>query len=109
VKGRGHNKPNRPPSRREFAKILAALAAVPLAGAAESATAQTTRPADSLLETAKKLNQIADIRYGKYLTEEQKHQVRRHIVSQLRAAERLGKFSFANGDEPAFIFRPDVP
>jgi hypothetical protein len=109
VKGHGHNKSNRPPTRREFAKILAALAAVPLAGAAETATAQTTRPADALVETAKRLNKIADIRYGKFLTEEQKHQVRRHIISQLRAAERLRKFSFANGDEPAFIFRPDVP
>jgi len=109
VKGNGQKKANRPPSRREFAKILAALAAVPLAGAAESATAQTARPADALLETAKSLNKIADIRYGKFLTEEQKHQVRRHLLSQLRAAERLRKFSFGNGDEPAFIFRPDVP
>jgi hypothetical protein len=109
VKGSGQKPNSRQPTRREFAKILAALAAVPVAGTAEPATAQTARPADALLGTANSLNKIADIRYGKFLTEEQKHQVRRHILSQLRAAERLGKFSFANGDEPAFIFRPDVP
>jgi hypothetical protein len=94
-----------PPTRREFAKALAALAAVPL-------VAENARPdeaEDTLSGTARSLSTIAELRYGKLLTEPQRKKVQRSIRSQLRSAERLHKFKFGNGDEPAFIFQADGP
>jgi hypothetical protein len=100
------------PTRREFAKALAALAAAPLVVDTGPVSAQEDRPVtpeDALNATAKNLSKIADIRYGKYLTDKQRKRVQRSITSQLRSAERLKKFKLSSGDEPAFVFRADGP
>jgi hypothetical protein len=92
------------PTRREFARTLAVLAAVPLV--VEPAGADPVE--DVRAVAAKNLSKIVELRYGKFLTPKQKKEVQRGIRSQLRAAERLHKVKLAKGDEPASIFRADV-
>jgi predicted secreted protein len=103
-------KPDRlPPSRREFARTLALLAAAPLAAGPVLAQDVKPPPSDPLMETAKALSEIARIRYGKFLTEDQQKAVQRRIASAVRTGEQLRRFKLVNSDEPAFIFRADVP
>ena len=94
------------PSRREFSKQVALLAAAPVA----AATAQAQqKPADPHLATAEALTEIVRQRSGKSLTEEQLALVKQGILRRLHSAELLKKVKLQNGDEPAFQFRADLP
>jgi hypothetical protein len=66
-------------------------------------------PPDPNTEIAQALTAIARARYGKHLTDEGQKVVRRRIGSELRSAAQLKRIKLKNGDEPAFIFRADVP
>jgi hypothetical protein len=98
------NDPNAHPSRRAFARSVAALAATPLVLSSEAAQAQT-----SDTTVAQSLTELARLRFGKHLTEEQLTQVRRDITRQLHSAGVLHQVKLRNSDEPAVIFRADVP
>jgi hypothetical protein len=100
-------------ARREFTKSLAAMALVPLSARAghtdqEPSAARPTQPqqtaADPTAPEADKLSELARLRYGKHLSEEQAAEVRRSIERGLRNADRLKQFKLKNGDEPAFAF-----
>src|SRR5262249_27171156 len=110
-------------TRREFAKTLAALAALPLMGAGKAlgnterppyATAvnpSTMAPAipqaqapEKPLPEAEALADVARILYGKNLNDDQMAEVKRSLSGRFRAAEAMKKIKLANGDEPAFIF-----
>ena len=90
-------------SRRDFAKLAAvsAIAAAPGAAPAAQEAAQPATDAQALFEMIR-------ARYGKHLDAEQLKQVQAAIASNLRAAERLRKFSVGQ-DDPAFAFSADVP
>jgi hypothetical protein len=101
-------------ARREFTKSLAVMALSPLVARAvepgnqEPAAArprpQQQPPADAPAPEAEKLTELARLRYGKNLSEEQVGEVRRSIERGLRNADRLKQFKLKNGDEPAFAF-----
>jgi hypothetical protein len=94
---------------------VAALAAAPLAAAAGSAAAQGKKPGkqvrqpDTTQVSARALTDIVRARHGKYLTAEQLQAARRRIVGALRSGENLHRIKLTNGDEPAFVFRADLP
>jgi hypothetical protein len=90
------------PTRRQFARTLAALAATPLL--AESAAA-----ADPPRTAADALAEVVRLRHGKHLTDEQMKQVLRSIQTDLRLGDILRRTKLTNGDEPAFAFTADVP
>jgi hypothetical protein len=93
------------PSRREFARTIAGLAATPLA--ASLAAADT--PAESSAAVATALTEIARARFGKLLSEEDVKHIRRSIQREQYGAGLLKQVKLLNSDEPAMIFRADVP
>ena len=109
-------------TRREFARSLAALAAIPLLGAGKTrAEAEVVAPGAETLSTmlfsmpqgqapekplpeAEALAEVARIQYGKYLNDDQMAEIKRSLSGRFRGAEAMKKTKLANGDEPAFIF-----
>ena len=102
------------PSRRRFAKTLAAAA---LATPVLAASAQTTptpkeskapptpqqeppKPSPVALAYA----EVARARFGEQLTPEQFDAVKRGLEGNVRTAERLHAFKLQNSDEPDFVF-----
>jgi hypothetical protein len=97
-------------TRRDFGRAVAGLAAAPLAaGSVAGQGAVPAKAEDPTGETAKWLARIADLRYGKFLTDDQKKHVRRGIVGNLHAARALHRFKIKTEEEPAFLFRADLP
>ena len=95
-----------PPSRREFGKNLALLAATPLAlNAPEPAPAQGG--ASAAVNEA--LFEIVRQRYAKFLTPAQLDEVKRGITRNQASAAMLKQVKLTNSDEPAFSFRGDLP
>jgi hypothetical protein len=114
VSQRKRNSQDAQPTRRDFARTLAVLAATPLVGGAATGLAQDQpkeqpKPADPAAEITKALGEIARIRYGKFLNADQLKKVQRSIGFGIRSGERLGKIKLKNSDEPAFLFWADVP
>jgi hypothetical protein len=109
-------------TRREFAKSLAALAAIPLLGTGKARAGTEAappvaanpltmapaelqaQPSEKPLPEAEALAEVARIQYGKNLNEEQMAEIKRSLSGRFRAAEAMKKTKLANGDEPAFIF-----
>jgi hypothetical protein len=82
-----------------------------LVGSAAEAVAQEPKTAkpETAFTPAKALTEIARLRYGKYLTEEQLKEIERSMERGLASADRLKRFKLTNGDEPAFAFSAEVP
>jgi hypothetical protein len=96
-------------TRREFTKMLAAIAATPLIPHREYLRlplSQTQSP-PAPSPAAEALLEVVRIRYGKIITEEQMNEIKQSIDQALRAADRLKQFKLTNGDEPAFAFSAD--
>jgi hypothetical protein len=109
-------------SRRRFAKtVAAALVATPLArrGVAEAQTPPATKeavappnpqptpspqqpPAPSPLALA--YAEVARLRFGEKLSEEELARLRREMAGNLRAADALRAVKLKNSDEPDFVF-----
>jgi len=94
------------PDRREFAAwIAAALAAV---GLPNLAAAQKLGAAD-----AKRLRDALDamvqIRFGGYLTREQKDEVVQSLVRGFAQSQELARFPLPDQADPAEGFRADLP
>lgn len=95
------------PSRREFTRDLALLAAAPLVVPAASAPAQPSP--DPLLAVATALTEVVKARHGKHLTEEQLHSVGQSVLRLQASAERMKRTPLRNSDEPSVIFQADLP
>jgi hypothetical protein len=98
-------------TRRDFAKHVALVAAIPLISPAATAQAQEAKssndkPADAVSEA---LTEIVRARYGRYLTPDQLKEIKKSMEEKQRAAETMKKRTLQNGDEPAFIFFADLP
>jgi hypothetical protein len=108
---RSHEQQGPQPTRRDFARSLAGLAAVPLAAAASPVLAQSDKPkpADALTDAAQALGELARVRFGKFLGEDQLKAVRRQILRGVFTSRRLQQVKLQNGQEPAFVFRADLP
>jgi hypothetical protein len=92
------------PTRRAFAKSLALLAATPVMTVAQEpkpAKAETTTAAQALTE-------VVRLRYGQFVSDEHLEEIKRSIDRGQHGADRLKQFKLANGDEPAFVFSPEV-
>lgn len=102
------------PSRRQFNKKAALLAATPVVAAIATAapTVQAADPpvaAETLDAQAAALAGIMRGRHGKYLTDEQLQRVQQRIQFNLQMAQRLRQFPLTNHDEPAVVFQADLP
>jgi hypothetical protein len=94
------------PSRREFAKALAVLAA---AGAAPAALAADEPALPNAKEYAEAINVVVRYRFGKHLSEEQLKRVQASLLRGRFSADALKRVEVANGDDPAAAFRADLP
>jgi hypothetical protein len=83
---------------------MGALAAGSLVPATNDAAVPEARP-----EVAESLTQIVRARYGQHLSEGQLKQVEQSIRKNLALADFLKQTKLSNSDEPAFVFRADVP
>jgi hypothetical protein len=81
--------------------MLAASSLVPATG---QAAAPEARPG-----IAEALTEIVRARYGRHLSEEQLKEVEQTIRKDLLVAELLKRTKLLNSDEPAFVFRADLP
>ena len=103
------------PTRRQFAKKAALVAAAPLIAVAPAAAAPVPQAPDppAAAETidaqAAALTSIIRGRHGKHLTDEQLKRVQQRVALSLRMGQMLRKFPLTNHDEPAFVFQADVP
>ena len=107
-------------SRRRFAKtVAAALVAAPLARVAPAQTPPATKetvappnpqPTPSPQQPqppsplALALVEVARLRFGEKLSEEDMTRLRRDIVGNLRSADALRAVKLKNADEPDFVF-----
>ncbi len=89
-------------TRRDFAKTMTALAAVPLVGG--QAPAQSA-PADT---AAVGLIEVLRLRHG-HLSAEQLRRLRAQLQANLDISQRLRAFPLTSGDEPVFQYSADVP
>ncbi len=90
------------PSRREFARALAILAA-----ASPVAAQEAKQPDDSSYVDA--VDTVIRFRFGKQLSGEQIKKVRSAYLSQRSSAQALARVELANGDDPIAAFRADLP
>jgi hypothetical protein len=105
------------PTRRQFTKHAALLAAAPLAAAVPAAAEAAPAPqagdppaaADTPAAQAAALTAIVRGRHGKHLTDEQLKRVQQRIQAGLQGAQQLRQFPLTNHDEPAFVFQADLP
>ena len=98
--------PIKPPTRRQFAQKVAALAAAPVV--ASAAAAQEPAPPARPATAGQALAEIVRLRYGRHLNAEQLRRATQRVENNLRMADRLKRIALLNGDEPAFQFTPDV-
>ena len=107
-------------SRRRFAKtVAAALVAAPLARIATAQTPPSTKqavappnpqptPSPQQQQPPSPLalayTEVARLRFGEKLSEEELTRLRRDIVGNLRAADALRAVKLRNADEPDFVF-----
>jgi hypothetical protein len=98
-------------SRREFNKTIGLLATgtlgLPIMEA--GAAAQQTGDGTPRTVTVTALMDIIRSRYGKFLSEDQLKRVRQKVLGNLSIAEALRRIPLQNSDEPAFVFRADLP
>jgi hypothetical protein len=94
------------PSRREFARALAVLAA---AGAAPAALAADEPALPNATEYAEALNVVVRYRFGKHLSEEQLKRVQASLLRGRFSSDALKRVELSNGDDPAVAFRADLP
>jgi hypothetical protein len=96
------------PTRREFTRNLALLAATPLL-APSGVVAADEKPLDPVAATADALTEAARARFGINLPEEHVKKIRESIHRSLLVGQFMKKPKLQNGDEPAFAFRADLP
>jgi predicted secreted protein len=98
-------------TRRQFTKTLALLAATPLAASPGEAPADEPKPPkpQGPAAVAEALVEVARLRHGKHLTEEQLQSLQRGLLFAVLAGERLKQVPLKNSDEPAFTFSADLP
>jgi hypothetical protein len=109
------------PSRRRFARtVAAALVAAPIAHAVSAQTTPAPReaaappnpqptpsPSPSQQQPsplALAYLEVARLRFGEKLTEEETARLRRDLAGNLRAADALRAAKLKNSDEPDFVF-----
>jgi hypothetical protein len=96
--------------RREFHKTVGLLAAGSLGlTALEAGAAQPANESNPRTVAAAALMDIIRSRFGKFLNEDQLKRVRQKVLGNLSIAESLRRIPLQNSDEPAVIFRADLP
>jgi hypothetical protein len=115
--------PDPRPTRRRFAKtVAAALVAAPLARAAttvaqtppaarEPAAPPNPQPTPATPQgpprpspLAEAYTEAARLRFGEHLSPEELERLRRDMEGNVRTADRLRAFKLQNSDEPDFVF-----
>ena len=93
--------------RRAFHKTVGLLAA----GSLGLTSLEAAQPAESDPRgaAAAALMDIIRTRYGKFLSEDQLKRVRQKVLGNLSSAENLRRIPLQNSDEPAVVFRANLP
>jgi hypothetical protein len=92
------------PSRRDFAKALAVLAAaMAVPAAAQDAAAPDAKA------YAEALNVVIRYRFGKHLSDERLKKVQASVLRGRFNSDALKNVKLANGDDPIAAFRADLP
>lgn len=98
------------PSRRQFGKRIALLAAVPLATPVLAAEEDKPKEVPVPAAVALALTEVVRLRHGKHLSKDQLKRVGNSILRSQFVAESLRKkLELSNADEPAFTFHADLP
>src|SRR5262245_33766488 len=96
--------------RREFHKSIGLLTAGSLGlTTMQAGAAQTAGDGNPRTIAAAALMDIIRSRYGRFLNEEQLKRVRQKVLGNLSIAEALRRAPLQISDEPAFVFRADLP
>jgi hypothetical protein len=105
--------------RRSFVKFIPAMGAAGFVAANLPATAlaQTPSPSPTPLPSpspsptpaqpsplAKAYEEVARVRFGKHVKDDQWERIGRDLEGNVRAADRLRESKLKNGDEPDFTF-----
>jgi hypothetical protein len=96
-------------TRRQFTRNLAALAAAPLLGKADAVRAADEPLPNPVTAASDALGEIARIRFGSFMTDDQFKSVKESIRRSQMSAQVLKAVKLQNSDEPAFVFRADLP
>ncbi len=105
-----------PVSRREFARCVAAVTAAAAtslavpegvygqtsAPAPETATSQPSIPKEVAEEVEAKFNEIMRL-YSPKFTPQQKEEIRRQLISEVRGLQKLRAYVLDNSDAPATV------
>jgi hypothetical protein len=100
---------NHKTTRRQFTRNLVALASAPLLGKAGAVRAADEQPPDPVTAASDALGEIARIRFGSFVTDDQLKAVKQSIRQSQNSAQFLKRSKLHNSDEPSFIFRADLP
>jgi hypothetical protein len=91
------------PSRRDFAKAMAVLAAAAVPSEAQEGKQPDAKTYSAAVET------IIRSRFGNQLSEQQIDIVRSSYMRHRESAKALYRVQLANGDDPIVAFRADLP
>jgi hypothetical protein len=91
------------PSRRDFAKAMAVLAATAVPAAAREAKQPDAEAYAAAVET------IVRFHFGKQLSDKQIAKVCSSHMRHRGSARALSRVQLANGDDPIVAFRADLP
>ncbi len=104
------------PDRRQFARSVALSAAPFLAGTAgveareeKKDPPRKEKEKDGITDPVEALFALVQIRYGKFLSEEQLKRVRRSLAGGLRTGRSLANFKLNNSDDPVVSLDVDLP
>ncbi len=91
------------PSRRDFAKAMAVVAAAAVPAAAQEGKQPDADAYAAAVET------IIRFRFGNQLSERQIGKVRSSYMRHRASSRALFRVPLANGDDPIVAFRADLP
>jgi hypothetical protein len=96
-------------SRRQLAGAATAAVLAPALPAAQDKPKEKEPEAKPAEASANALLEIVKLRYGTQLDEARLKAARQSLLSGLETAGRLRKVRLSQAEEPAFVFRADLP
>jgi hypothetical protein len=95
------------PDRRRFLKQCVATSTGAIALTSAAGAQNPPSRADANAEIAKRLTEVARLRFGTHLNDEQLRVVEQRLTRSLTTGDLLKRTRLENSDEPAFVFIPE--